>query len=223
MRTEVMMKKLLLSLFFLTQALIVLNNYASLSNVTNSTYKLNPNEQQKLDALKQALTNKDLKNIASLIKDIRVNIIEKYIQEFDSYKEDLINPVSITANIAATKTNYLEAIYVIHSQIRALVHEPYWLWRKDLDGLADDFVPMLNKPDFSFDKLLVILRKNKMDEILNIYTKIVLPLKEIETDLTLVLTNFISAYFQNLYYQKVGLDSANTPSSLKSTTGLEKK
>ncbi|NBQ17482.1 hypothetical protein EBU24_04140, partial [bacterium] len=150
------MKKLLLSLFFLMHSFIIFNNYASLSSLTNSTYKLNPNEQQKLDALKQAITNKDLKSIEPIIKDIRVNVIEKYIQEFDTYKQDIINPVSITANIAATKTNYLEAIYVINNQIRALIHDPYWLWRKELDEFADDFVPMLNKPDFSFDKLLVL-------------------------------------------------------------------
>lgn len=180
--------------------------------LTNQTYQLKPEEQQKLNDLKQEIATKNLDKAELLIKDIRINIIEKYIKDFNKYKNDIINPISVTANLEATKTNYLDAIYVIHSQIRDIINDPYWAWRNQFDNFSKEFVPKLNTPDFTFDKLLIILRKTKMDETVNIYTKIILPLKEIEADLLLVLTDFISAYLQNVYYQKIGTNSTTTNS-----------
>jgi len=174
---------------------------------TFSKYQLTSEEQQKLNALQQAVINKNLDQAYPLIKDIRENIIEKYIKMFDQNINDIINPTSVNENINATRVNYIDAINTIHTKIKDIIHEPYWYWRNQMNKFAQDFVPALDQPSFTFEQLLQMLRKADMDQVFNIYTKVVLPLKEVENDLTQILTDFITAYLQSIYYQKIGLNT----------------
>ncbi len=183
---------------------LITNVHASAS--TYGKYQLTTEEEQKINALQQAVSSKNLNQAYALIKDIRENIIEKYIKTFDANVNDIVNPSSVNANINATRINYIDAINTIHGKIKAIVHDPYWYWRNQMDKFAQDFVPSLDKPSFNFDQFLQMLRKTDMDEVINIHTKVVLPLKEIEDDLTQVLTDFITAYLQSIYYQKIGIN-----------------